>query len=178
MANQELHQRQLRVGPMQSSVKRCRSIKDRNRLWKVGVRDLGRDICCALHHSGFVFPLGSRRLNRDKLNCLVCKRRTPLVTYRCSEQGRPATFLLRFHQELQDRPFVQVAPARIAPGKVGVPTQGCYGDFESFQRRRIRRCRERTSGRHEQSQSAHTPHHSPPHTVPLHKRSPRLTVPA
>ena len=60
MANQELHQRQLRVGPMQSSVKRCRSIKDRNRLWKGGVRDLGRDICCALHHAGFVFPCGSR----------------------------------------------------------------------------------------------------------------------
>src|SRR5262245_52955830 len=73
MANQELHQRQLRVGPMQSSVKRCRSIKDRNRLWKVGVRDLGRDICCALHHSGFVFPLGSRRLNRDKLKYVAAR---------------------------------------------------------------------------------------------------------
>ena len=69
MANQELHHRQLRIGHMHSSVKRCRSIKDRNRLWKVGVRDLVRDICCALHNSGFVFPLGSRRFNRDKLKC-------------------------------------------------------------------------------------------------------------
>jgi hypothetical protein len=53
MANQELHHRQLRIGHMHSSVKRCRSIKDRNRLGKVGVRDLVRDICCALHKAGF-----------------------------------------------------------------------------------------------------------------------------
>jgi hypothetical protein len=53
MANQELHQRRLRSGHIQSSVKRCRSVKDRNRLWKVDVRDLVRDICCALHSAGF-----------------------------------------------------------------------------------------------------------------------------
>jgi hypothetical protein len=68
MANQDLHHHQLRIGHMHSSVKRCCSIKARNRLWKVGVRDLVRDICCALHNSGFVFPLGSRRFNRDNLN--------------------------------------------------------------------------------------------------------------
>jgi hypothetical protein len=63
MANQELHHRQLRIGHMHSSVKLCRSIKDRNRLWKVGVRDLVRDICCALHNSGFVFPVWPKNSN-------------------------------------------------------------------------------------------------------------------
>ena len=48
-ANQALHQRRLRIEPVNSSVKGCRSVKDRSRLWKVGVRDLVRDICCALH---------------------------------------------------------------------------------------------------------------------------------
>ena len=28
------------------------AIEDRSRLWKVGVRDLVRDICCAFHHVG------------------------------------------------------------------------------------------------------------------------------
>jgi hypothetical protein len=44
MAHQALHHRQRRIGPRHSRVKRCRSIKDRNRLWKVGVRALVRDI--------------------------------------------------------------------------------------------------------------------------------------
>ena len=82
MANQALHHRQLRIGPMHSSVKRCRSIKDRNRRWKVGVRDLVRDICCALHHAGFVFPRGSQRFNRDNLIC------TPGVDYICRQVQR------------------------------------------------------------------------------------------
>ena len=60
MANQELHQRRLRIDHVNSSVKRCRIVKDRSRLWKVGVHDLVRDICCALHNAGFGFPLGSR----------------------------------------------------------------------------------------------------------------------
>src|SRR5215475_6512939 len=38
--------------PCPSQCKRCRSAKDRSRLWKVGVRDLVRDICCALYHVG------------------------------------------------------------------------------------------------------------------------------
>jgi len=50
MANQELHHRQLRIGHMHSSVKRCRSIKDRIRLWKEGVRDPVMEICCARHN--------------------------------------------------------------------------------------------------------------------------------
>ena len=38
--NQALHQRR-RIAPVHSSVKRCRIVKDRMRLWKQGVRDLG-----------------------------------------------------------------------------------------------------------------------------------------
>jgi hypothetical protein len=58
MADQALHQCRLRIDHVHSSVKRCRSVKDRSRLWKVGGRDWVRDICCALHNFRFVFPLG------------------------------------------------------------------------------------------------------------------------
>jgi hypothetical protein len=50
LANQALHQRRLRIEHVNSSVKRCRMVKDRMRLWKQGVRDLVMEICCALHH--------------------------------------------------------------------------------------------------------------------------------
>jgi hypothetical protein len=60
MANQELHQRRLRIDHGPSKVKRCRSVKDRSRLWMVDVHDRGRDLCCALHNAGSVFPFGSR----------------------------------------------------------------------------------------------------------------------
>ena len=50
MSDQELHQRRLRIDHVHSRVKRCRSVKDHIRLWKKGVRDLGMDICGALHH--------------------------------------------------------------------------------------------------------------------------------
>ena len=49
-ANQALHHRRLRIEHVNSSVKRCRIVKDRIRLWKEGVRDLVMEICCALHH--------------------------------------------------------------------------------------------------------------------------------
>ena len=49
-ANQALHQRRLRSEPVNSSVKRCRIVKDRIRLWKQGVRDLVMELCCALHN--------------------------------------------------------------------------------------------------------------------------------
>ena len=49
-ANQALHHRRLRIEHVNSSVKRCRIVKDRIRLWKEGVRDLVMDICCALHN--------------------------------------------------------------------------------------------------------------------------------
>jgi hypothetical protein len=45
-ANQALHQRRLRIEHVNSSVKRCRIVKDRIRLWKEGVRDLVMELCC------------------------------------------------------------------------------------------------------------------------------------
>jgi hypothetical protein len=49
-ANQALHHRRLRIEHVNSSVKRCRMVKDRLRLWKDGVRDLVMELCCALHN--------------------------------------------------------------------------------------------------------------------------------
>jgi hypothetical protein len=49
-ANQELHPRRLRIEPVNSSIKRCRIVKDRLRLGKAGVRDLVIALCCALHN--------------------------------------------------------------------------------------------------------------------------------
>ena len=49
-ANQALHQRRLRIEHVNSSVKRCRIVKDRIHLWKQGVRDLVMELCCALHN--------------------------------------------------------------------------------------------------------------------------------
>src|SRR2546422_2518094 len=45
-----LHHRRLRIEHVHSSVKRCRVVKDRIRLWKDGVRDLVMELCCALHN--------------------------------------------------------------------------------------------------------------------------------
>jgi hypothetical protein len=42
-----------------SRVKRCRSVKERSRLWQVDGRPLVRDLGCARHHAGCVFPFGS-----------------------------------------------------------------------------------------------------------------------
>jgi len=50
LANQALHQRRLRSEHVNSSVKRCRIVKDRIRLWKEGIRDLVMELCCALHN--------------------------------------------------------------------------------------------------------------------------------
>src|SRR5262249_23482593 len=49
-ANPALHQPRRRSEPGNSRVKRCRSVQDRLRLWKVGVRALVMELCCALHH--------------------------------------------------------------------------------------------------------------------------------
>jgi hypothetical protein len=49
-ANQGLHHRRFRIEHVNSSVKRCRIVKDRIRLWKEGVRDLAMELCCALHN--------------------------------------------------------------------------------------------------------------------------------
>jgi hypothetical protein len=50
LANQALHQWRLRIEHVNSSVKRCRLVKDRIRLWKQGVRDLVMELCCTLHN--------------------------------------------------------------------------------------------------------------------------------
>jgi hypothetical protein len=50
LANQALHQHRLRIEHVNSSVKRCRIVKDRLRLWKEGVRDRVMEICCALYN--------------------------------------------------------------------------------------------------------------------------------
>jgi hypothetical protein len=50
VANQALHYRRLRIEHVNRSVKRCRSVKDRIRLWKQGIRDLVMELCCALHN--------------------------------------------------------------------------------------------------------------------------------
>jgi DDE superfamily endonuclease len=50
VANQALNQRRLRIEHVHSSVKRCRIVKDRLRLWKQGIRDLVMELCCALHN--------------------------------------------------------------------------------------------------------------------------------
>jgi DDE superfamily endonuclease len=50
LANQALHQRRLRIEHVNSSVKRCRIVQDRIRLWKQGVRDLVMELCCVLHN--------------------------------------------------------------------------------------------------------------------------------
>jgi hypothetical protein len=50
LANEALHQRRRRIAHVNSSVKRCRIVKDRSRLWKQGVRDLVMELCCALHN--------------------------------------------------------------------------------------------------------------------------------
>jgi len=49
-ANQAFNQRRLRIEHVNSSVKRCRMVKDRIRLWQEGVRDLVMELCCALHN--------------------------------------------------------------------------------------------------------------------------------
>ena len=50
LANQALHYRRLRIEHVNSSVKRCRIVKDRLRLWKTGIQDRVMEICCALHN--------------------------------------------------------------------------------------------------------------------------------
>lgn len=46
-ANQVLASRRVRIEQVNSSVKRCRIVKDTLRLVKKGVRDLVMEICCA-----------------------------------------------------------------------------------------------------------------------------------
>ena len=50
LANEVLNHRRRRIEHVNSSVKRCRIVKDRLRLWKQGVCDLLMELCCALHN--------------------------------------------------------------------------------------------------------------------------------
>jgi hypothetical protein len=49
-ANQRIARRRVRIEPVNSSVKRCRSVHDTCRLRKAGIRDLLMEICSALHN--------------------------------------------------------------------------------------------------------------------------------
>jgi hypothetical protein len=48
--NQQIARRRVRIEHVNSSVKRCRIVKDTIRLFKEGVRDMVAEICCALHN--------------------------------------------------------------------------------------------------------------------------------
>jgi len=49
-ANQQIARRRVRIEHVNSSVKRCRIVKDTIRLFKEDVRDMVAEICCALHN--------------------------------------------------------------------------------------------------------------------------------
>jgi len=49
-ANQALARRRVSIEHVNSSIKRCRILKDVCRLLRTGVRDLVMEICCALHN--------------------------------------------------------------------------------------------------------------------------------
>jgi hypothetical protein len=48
--NHALARRRVRIEHVNSSVKRCRIVKDTLRLVKQGIRDLVMELCCALHN--------------------------------------------------------------------------------------------------------------------------------
>jgi len=48
--NQQISRRRVRIEHVNSSVKRCRVVKDTLRLWKEGVRDLVMEVTCGLHN--------------------------------------------------------------------------------------------------------------------------------
>ena len=49
-ANQAIARRRVRIEHVNSSVKRCRVVKETIRLFKEGVRDLVMEVSCALHN--------------------------------------------------------------------------------------------------------------------------------
>jgi hypothetical protein len=49
-ANRRIARRRVRIEHVNSSVKRCRIVRDICRLRKTGVRDLVMEVCCALHN--------------------------------------------------------------------------------------------------------------------------------
>lgn len=50
VANHAVARRRVRIEHVNSSVKRCRIVKDTLRLLKAGMRDLVMELCCALHN--------------------------------------------------------------------------------------------------------------------------------
>jgi DDE superfamily endonuclease len=48
--NRKLARRRVRIEHVNSSVKRCRMLKETIRVWKAGVRDMVMEIGCALHN--------------------------------------------------------------------------------------------------------------------------------
>jgi hypothetical protein len=48
--NQELARRRVRIEHVNSSVKRCRIVKDTIRVFRDGVRDMVAEVCCGLHN--------------------------------------------------------------------------------------------------------------------------------
>jgi DDE superfamily endonuclease len=49
-ANRRIARRRVRIEHVNSRVKRCRIVHDTCRLRKAGIRDLIREVCCALHN--------------------------------------------------------------------------------------------------------------------------------
>lgn len=50
MANEDLARRRVPIEHVNSSVKRCRILKEPCRMFKAGVRDLVMELGCALHN--------------------------------------------------------------------------------------------------------------------------------
>jgi len=48
--NRKVARRRVRIEHVNSSVKRCRMLKETIRMWKVGIRDMVMEIGCALHN--------------------------------------------------------------------------------------------------------------------------------
>jgi DDE superfamily endonuclease len=48
--NRRLSRRRVRIEHVNSSVKRCRMLKEPIRVWKAGIRDMVMEIGCALHN--------------------------------------------------------------------------------------------------------------------------------
>ena len=49
-ANREIARRRVRIEHVNSSVKRCRMLKETIRMWKAGIRDVVMEIGCSLHN--------------------------------------------------------------------------------------------------------------------------------
>jgi hypothetical protein len=48
--NRRISRRRVRIEHVNSSVKRCRMLKETIRMWKAGIRDMVMEVGCALHN--------------------------------------------------------------------------------------------------------------------------------